>query len=224
MWKMLLRSAALVLGMAATTSCTYRGGDIGDPIVRKFHWFSYVEGEDIRATCAPDTPDRYRLVYNGLYHEQLRLYDLDALRRLLVSRVVGDAHLKDVDPKNLTAPWQAEETRVPLDEAAFAALVDRFAASGMFAPPPVGLELPAQSFFWTAAWCRDGRYGFTAWKYPSPAFAAITFAEPLFALDGSAVAVNRAGPVPFDPQFADRARRGEVTDFTLKVGRSGLVR
>ncbi|MEW5726473.1 MAG: hypothetical protein AB1918_01470 [Pseudomonadota bacterium] len=220
---MLSRPAAIILGMMALASCTYRGGDIGDPVTRKFHWFSYVEGEDIRATCQPGTPDRFRLVYNGLYHEQLRMYDLDSLRRLLVTRVAGDADLKDVDPKDLAAPWRADESRVQLDQATYDDLTARFAASGMFAAPPVGLTLPARSYHWTAAFCRDGAYGFTAWKHPSPAFAAITFDDALFALDATGIPVNAAKPVPIDPQFEDRVRRNEATDFTLKVGRSGLV-
>ena len=32
---------------------------MGDPLTRKFHWFSYVAGDDIRATCRPGDPDRF---------------------------------------------------------------------------------------------------------------------------------------------------------------------
>lgn len=220
---MLVRMTIVCLTAAGLAACTYRGGDIGDPAVRKFHWFSFVEGEDIRAHCGPATPDRYRLVYNGIYQEQLRIYELDSVRRLLVANVTGDMNLGAFDADDLLAPWRAREARIPLDEAGWNRLVASFEQSGVFAPPPVGLSLPARSYFWTAAWCRDGRYGFTAWKHPSPAFDRLSFDEALFALDTTGVPVNTPKPVPFDPQWEDNARRGQVTDFTLKVSERGLV-
>lgn len=218
------RLTGAVLLMAALAACTYRGGDIGDPAVRKFHWFSFVEGEDIRTHCAPGTPDRYRVVYNGIYTEQLRIYEIDALQRRLKVNVTGDGDASTIDPQDLLGPWRADRADVPLDEAAFNRLVASFEQSSMFAPPPVGLELPARSYFWTAAWCRDGRYGFTAWKHPSPRFDAIAFDTILFGLDPTGVPVAKAGPIGFDPQWEDRRRRNEVTDFTLKVAPNGLVR
>lgn len=218
------RMIAAVLAIATVSACAYRGGDIGDPITRKFHWFSFIEGEDIRATCQTGTPDRFRLVYNGIYDEQLRIYELDALRGLLLVRVVQQGSAARLSSDDPLAPWRAVEEKVQLDEAAYAGLVDSFAAAGMFQPPPVGLELPSRSYYWTAALCKDGRYGFTAWKHPSAAFDALAFARNLFALDPTGIAVNEAKPIPFDPQWEDSARRLQVTTFTLKVGQAGLVR
>lgn len=220
----LSRITVAVLGLSALTACAYRGGDIGDPLVRKFHWFSFVEGEDIRGSCQQGTPDRYRLVYNGIYHEQLRIYEVDSLRRILVANVSGGADVSTIDPQDPAGPWRAQEARIPLDDQTYGRLIASFAAGGLFGPAAVGLSLPARSYFWTAAFCRDGRYGFTAWKHPSAAFDALPFDDILFALDTTGVAVKAAGPVPFDPQWEDRARRNEVTDFTLKVGANGLVK
>lgn len=214
---------AAVLALATLSACAYRGGDIGDPITRKFHWFSFVEGEDIRATCQPGTPDRFRLVYNGIYDEQLRIYELDALRRLLVVRVARPGDSGRLSSDDLLAPWRAAEEKVPLDEAAYAGLLSAFDAGGMFQPPPVGLELPSRSYFWTAALCKDGRYGFTAWKPPAADFDTLAFARTLFALDPTGIPVNEPKPVRFDPQWEDQARRLQVVTFTLKVGQTGLV-
>lgn len=221
---MIARMTGLILAVSFLGACAYRGGDIGDPVVRKLHWFSIVEGEDIRAHCAPGTPDRYRLVYNGIYTEHLRIYEFDSIRRNLRINVVGDLDVGTIDPADLKGPWRADRADVMLDQDTYDRLVQSFAESGMFAPPPVGLDLPARSYFWTAAWCRSGAYGFTAWKHPSPAFDSITFDRALFALDPTGIPVAQAGPVPFDPQWEDRRRRNEVTDFTLKVSGNGLVR
>lgn len=222
MISLLARISAALIGIAALASCAWTGGDIGDPLERKAHWFSFVEGEDIRATCAAGTPDRYRLVYNAVYDEQLRIYEVDALRRLLVIRVVNQGSVAHLSTADLLAPWRAVVAQVQLDQAGYDRLVQSFAQGGMFAPPPVGLELPSRSYHWTAASCRDGVYGFTAWKYPSAAFAAMGFDAQLFALDTTGVAVRPATEVPFDPLWEVKAKRGEVPVFSLRVTANGL--
>lgn len=224
MTALLLRMTGVVLAIAGLAGCAYRGGDIGDPVTRKFHWFSFVEGEDIRSSCQAGTPDRVRLVYNGIYDEQLRIYELDALRRVLAVKVVQQGQASRISSDDPLGPWRAEDRKVQLEPAAYDRLMAAFAASNMFAPPPVGLNLPSRSYYWTAATCKDGRYGFTAWKHPSAAFDAIAFTEPLFALDPTGIPVNQAKAVRLDPQWEDMARRGEVTSFTLTVGKHGLMR
>ena len=223
MTSVLVRFSAAVLGLAALASCTWRGGDIGDPLERKAHWFSFVEGDDIRATCDAGTPDRYRLVYNAVYDEQLRIYELDALRRLLVIRVVNQGSGARLSSADLLAPWRAVEAKVQLDQGRYDELVRAFGRGGMFAPPPVGLELPSRSYFWTAAMCKDGRYAFTAWKHPSAAFAAMGFDRELFALDTTGIPVNQAKEVPFDPIWEAKAKRLEVPVFSLRVTANGLM-
>jgi hypothetical protein len=210
--------------LSAMTACSYRGGDIGDPLVRKSQWFSFVDGEDIRASCAAGTPDRFRLVYNAVYDEQLRIYEVDSLRRLLVIRIVGRGEAARLSFQDPAAPWRAHEEKVQLDQTTYDRLVASFAQGGMFSPPPVGLDLPSRSYHWVAALCRNGAYGLTAWKYPSPAFDAMGFDRNLFALDPSGVPVREAGPVPFDPQWEDKARRLEVPAFSFKVTERGLLR
>src|ERR1700751_6126832 len=62
---------------AGLAACSYRG-DIDNPVVRKVSWFSYLDGTDIRAACTEGAQDRYRLVYNVRYEEQLRSYEVVA--------------------------------------------------------------------------------------------------------------------------------------------------
>jgi hypothetical protein len=210
--------------VAALVACASDGNDISTPLGRKFHWFSFVQGEDIRASCQPGLPDRYRLVYNGIYDEQLRIYEWDSAQRRLLVRVTQPGSVARIGVSDPLGPWRAEEDRVPLDQPTYDRLVAQVAASGAFGPPAVGLDLPSRSYFWTAATCHDGQYRFTGWRYPSAGFDALTFPATLFGLDRSEVAVNGPGPVPFDPLWEDRRKRGEVTDFTMKIGAAGLVR
>src|SRR5258708_39640919 len=67
----------LFLGLAglALAGCTYSGG-IDNPLVRKFEWFSYVAGDDIRSKCGPGSPPQYRLGLNPHWDEQVRASDL----------------------------------------------------------------------------------------------------------------------------------------------------
>lgn len=219
-----LRLAAAFAGLAALSACTWNGGDIGDPLQRKVHWFSFVGGDDIRASCAAGTPDRFRLVYNAVYDEQLRIYEVDSLRRVLTVHAINPGSAARLSTDDLLGPWRSVEAKVQLDQPGYDALVQSFAQGGMFAPPPVGLELPSRSFHWVAATCRDGKFGLTAWKYPSVAFAAMGFDAKLFALDSTGVAVNPPREVGYDPIWEDKAKRLEVPVFSFHVTADGLLK
>lgn len=218
------RKLGAVILVLALAGCTYGGGDMGDPLARKFHWFSYVAGDDIRATCQPGTPDRFRLVYNGRYDQQLRLYEVDSVRRVLSAKVTAPGSAARLSGDDLLAPWRAQEGKVPLDQAGYDALVGALEAAGTFGPPAVGLELPSHGYHWSAASCRDGRFRFTGWAYPQTDLMALPFAARLFAADPTGIAVNPPGPIAYDPQYEDKLKRGEVTSFRLKVGAEGMVR
>lgn len=211
---------AFALGSA---SCSYHGGDMAEADTRRLHWFSFVDGEDIRATCAPGTPDRFRLVYNGLYDEQVRIYEVDPIRRVLAVTVSQQGKMAAFDPSDLLAAWRGTKNKTQLDEAGYSRLIQSFEDSRMFASPPVGLSLPSHSFFWTAAFCHNGHYGLTAWKSPSAGWDGVTFDKLLYALDETGIPVNAARPVSVDPVRETMVRRGEITDFTLQVGPRGLV-
>ena len=46
------------------------------PVIRKFTWFSYIGADDIREKCKYSSNPQYRFVYNGVYNEQVRTYDI----------------------------------------------------------------------------------------------------------------------------------------------------
>ena len=69
---------ALVLGLGLVlvlSACTYRAGDEDNPIRRSFSWFSYLNADDLRSACTRGAPERYRIVYNAVWQEQVRTYD-----------------------------------------------------------------------------------------------------------------------------------------------------
>lgn len=218
--------AAIVLTPLLAACSAVGQRDVGTAWDRKVYWFSYVAGDDIHKTCAPGTPDRFRLIYNGIYDQQVRLYDIDGLQRVLsvsVSRPTSLFRLT-VSGDDPLAAWIAARSQAQLSPADYDRLMAAFTQSGLFAPPPVGLDLPARSYFWTAAFCHDGHFGFTAWRYPSDGFAHINFDKILFAFDRTGQALAAPGPIPLDPVWESERAQGQVEDFTLTVGRAGLVR
>jgi hypothetical protein len=217
------RLAISTLALAAALSgCAYSGGDIGNPLYRKAQWFSFVEGSDIAASCAADSPERFRLVYNARWDQQVRFYEWDSSARTLKISSVRPGNVASIELDDPLSPWRTDMASVPLDQAALDGLAAALDRSGAFGPPAVGLQLPSHSYYWTAATCRQGRYAFTAWAYPSASFDAALFPAALAALDPGRDKIIPPGPIPVDPFREYDRNRGAVFEFTLKVGASGL--
>ena len=217
----------VIAGAALAASCTY-SGSVDNPVLRKATWFSYVGGEDIRRDCRPGDLARYRLVYNAIWDEQVRAYDLlqsaTGEGALLFATVFKGGGLDIVQALSPGAGrWGGERADRRLDEATYRDLVAAIERSGLNAPSPDGLRLYSFSFFWVAMGCVDGRFHFNAWDHPADRFNRIAFAQPLFALDNTGVPVNPARPI----NLAERrgwayAGSHEKTNFELMVGVNGL--
>ena len=235
----LIRSAARRLACAAPTAlavaaaawlagCTYTGG-LETPGVTKLAWFSYLNGDDIRAACGPDAPLHYRLVRNGGYNEQLRAYEVvgdGAQGAYLTARVqegsgIPIARLTLADIKG-PAGWVRSQRR--LDAAALDRLDAALASSGAFGAPPEGLRLASEQFYWIFVGCRAGKVYFNAWLYPSPRFERLRFPELLLRYDDTGIPPNPLRAV--SPLL--QARQGGRSEdrppsFNLQVGAEGLV-
>ena len=70
---LLMFCAALVLG-----ACEYveRPENAAE---RRFTWFSYLVGEDLKESCRSHAPPRYRFIYNAIFSEQVRTYEINGL-------------------------------------------------------------------------------------------------------------------------------------------------
>jgi hypothetical protein len=218
--------------LVLTGGCTYREGGVGSPISRKFQYFSYLGGDDLRNGCVAGAPARYRLVYNANYDEQVRTYDL---RRnapgggaTLTTQVFGGggnlaAGFNPLDPQG---PWRGSSAQTQLDEATYLQLIRTIEASGFGEPAPSGLSLPSWAFYWAVAACANGQFHYNAWLYPTQRYERVQFDKILFAQDKTGVAVNpprhlneaeyrlRSGAYKDDPTYAP---------FEVKVGDNGLV-
>jgi len=200
-------------------------GPADNPIVRKFSWYSYLEGGDIRAGCGPGAANQYRLVYNGVFTEQVRTYDVSADGRLDVGVIEPASldHLSVSSLGDLLNPWRAKTASRVLSPEQLTSLTDALQHDGAFGTPAVGTELSSRGFYWTIAACHAGQYHFTALAWPSPAWDGATFPDVLFTLDPSAIAMNPprdTGPL----RSTTRRTRGNfVNEFHTKVGENGLA-
>jgi len=211
--------------LAGLVSACASQGPTDNPLARKISWFSYLEGGDIRAACGPNASNSYRLVYNGVFTEQVRTYDLGADRRLNVG-VIGAAEVSQFDVSTLSGllnPWRAKAAIRNLSDAETARITAALERDGAFGAPAVDTELSSKGFFWTIAACHEGAYHFTALAWPSPAWDNMTFDDVVFDLDPSPIAVNP--PRKTDTaRDAKRGRYGHVieNEFHTKVGENGL--
>ena len=61
-----LRKCFIAFLLLLPAGCTTRGAE-HDPIARTLTWYSYLNGDDLRAACTAGATDRYRLVYNAIW-------------------------------------------------------------------------------------------------------------------------------------------------------------
>ena len=231
-------AAALGLTLAITPAAWAQRPDrtVEQPIVRSLNWFSYVASEDIRAACRPGSRNRVRLIYNALWEEQVRTYELflqpDGTAGLNVGVLVDQGSATNVSSITIgelgdaTSPWRMRRGQRLLSAADTGELMGLLQSSNAFGPPRDGLRLPDNDFWWTVASCRNGVWGFQAYHYPTDRFTNVRFAEKLFALDNVGVAVNRPrnlepAELRRDPIML-RPGRERADRWMLVVGKDGL--
>lgn len=220
---MRLKPLFFVLQFVLLAACAYTGG-ADDPGVRKFTLFSMLNGDDIRGKCGQQPGyERYRIVYNGLYEEQFRSYELVRGPRdghVLKSSAANAANLAEVKLNDLLAPWRSTVSERQLKDHEFTIMTDLLAESGFFKPSPVGLRFASDNFWWLAVGCRGGQIFFQVWLYPETDLLKLPFARPLLAMDGTGVALNP----PRHPTSNLPPMKSSDDDrkFNLRVGENGL--
>lgn len=222
------KAAAMAVSLLALAGC----GSVGptdNPLARKLTWFSYLNGDDLRSRCGKDGADRFRLIFNADYNRHVRTYDVvgDADR----GGAAVEAHVieaTDLARMTLTDPFSAARGRtatLQLTAAQYERFIGRLRDDGAFDPPPQGLRLPSNGFYWLINGCRAGQWFFTAFPYPSSRFTDARFPELLRGLDPTGVAF----PGLPEPDDAPRSlpSSGQLADggvfFEIQVGRDGLV-
>jgi hypothetical protein len=194
------------------------GCSLDNPLGRSLGWFSYLDAADIRNNCAGGTGERYRLIYNAVWGEQVRSYDVAAApgdaSASLGARVFFPENLNEINLRDPLDLYRGRLGTVALSPADMAEFRQSLRASDFEAPTPRGLILRSNDFYWIIAACRDGVFHYNAYAYPSARFAAIRFDHWLFEHDPTGVAVSSPG---------QRAEDAPHVYFEMMLGAHGLV-
>jgi hypothetical protein len=215
----ILRALFTLILVIFTVSCTYKGG-VENPVTRKFTWFSYVNGDDIRKVCAELGADRYRFVYNGIYQRQTRTYDVFFHTGKIKITVNGEANLRNTSLNDLFSPWRATTSEIDVERKVLKEIKNSLISSAALQPAPTGLRLYSDKFHWTVAACVEGEFYFNGYLWPSKRWEAMTFDDLLLSLDNTGVALEepkRLSPLDIWGSMSD------VNPFLLEVGKNGLV-
>jgi hypothetical protein len=176
------------IGLAAAVALLLPGcasfGPAEEADARKLTWFSYVNGEDLRAQCSREEPDRYRLIYNSKSNAQLRTYEVRASGgdegaggAVVEARIIPTEALWGRGPEEALDTGRAASMRLYLTPDQFEQLTMKLAESGVFSGPSVELRAQSGGVFWLASGCHDGTYFLTAFSNPSDRFENIGLGE-----------------------------------------------
>ena len=199
-----VRGVAILLGAAVLLAACASDGSIDNPVERRFSWFDYISGGDLRRACASGSPaaqGAYRFVEYRNRAEQVRIYELrpgaggGEGARLRAHVLEGPIRFSRwplfTDPLH---PWQGEKAETRLGEAQVQAIASDAAEGGLLEPPPVGRTLASRSFFWLVAACREGTgFAFQVWEWPDAGYRGRDFAEILHGADPTGIPLN---PLP----------------------------
>lgn len=220
-----LLTAALAIG-----GCQY-AGPAGDPVSRNVTWFDYVGAEGLKAACGPGASTRLRFVYNGIYDQQIRSYDIHELPRgrgaALSAWARGDGDLtRGVELPDILSPWRGKRVESVMNPQAVADLRAALRRDRFTDFKPVGLRLPSNEFYWIVTGCIDGRFHANAWMYPSDRFKKLSFPAVLQANDRTGIDFRKARPVnqrEDDPYRHEGNRSPSDDTFHIQLGANGIV-
>jgi hypothetical protein len=237
-------AGALALSLSGLMAgCAYHGdsaSNLDNPAIQKFAWFSFLDGNDIREACAaqgstggPKAPARYRLVYNGQYEKQLRIYEIEAQPSggaNLRARTKGGTNLANWwinDTSDLLAPWRWRESTAALSSEEMAQFRKALTESGYGSGAPQGLRLPSQDFYWVASGCEAGQFHFYAWRAKKGRLDDARFQDFLLRHDGTGLAFRKPYVLGIEESSNYRPAGGKngrnpSSNFTVEVSGEGI--
>ena len=210
-------------------SCSYDGG-VEHPVIRKFSWFSYIAAEDIQKRCDRSFGSEYRFVYNGVYDEQVRTYDIFPAsndRYDIKTNVTGEAEFSsislDLEHPDLFKPWRPKSSVTNVSAKDIAILEKTLKNIGFFTSRPPLRALSSSEFYWVVSACIDGKFNQNAYFWPDERFTKAQFPKLLNMWDFTDVPINqpRQSSNLNDSGAADNDNH--KSHFNLNFNRYGLL-
>lgn len=228
---MKLTLISLLTATLTLTGCQY-GGPAGDPVSRNLTWMDYVAGGSLQRACGPGASTRLRFVYNGIYDQQIRSYDVRELSSgrgaAMSAWARGDGDLtQGIELPNLLSPWQGKRVESVLPAQVMSDLRGALTKDRFETFKPAGLRLPSNEFYWVVTGCIDGRFHANAWMYPSDRFKNLAFPAILRENDRTGIPLRKARPLnqrEDDPTRHEGDRSPSDSVFFIQLGANGIVR
>ena len=194
------KASLATLMIAGLAGCTFaQTSDVSNPLVRKASWFSYLNADDLRQSCAAgDAEGQIRIVYNADYYKEVRVFELTPYPGFeefnLTTRVFGPIQVKDINVE-VNAPLGAfggEEAVDRINRDSYLAITDALQAEGFGTQSRDGLRLYSDDFYWVAIGCSSGGITLGAWASGVDDLRALSFPDVLAKLSS----VEKDLPVP----------------------------
>ena len=216
------RGGLTLVALAVLGACAPHGA-VTSNLGRLPTWNRYLAGDDVRQACEAGGPDRIRFVYNAVWREQVRAYEVAVTDYgARVDQFVWGAGALIAASAN-GPELAATKASVGIDKARLARLEQAMAESGVDGPAPAGAFLRSDNFYWVVASCRAGRFHFNAFQSGDGRFEALSFPAQLIDADRTGVAVNPPRRLDLPPLAG--APAGAFDDdrpFTVHVSDNGL--
>lgn len=223
-------SKLVILAALMLSACAYEGG--GDqPVIRKFTWFSFIAGDDIAHQCGRVPGERYRFVYNGVYNEQVRSYDIKPAeqgRYQIKINVTEEADITsfslNLGNPDIFQPWRPKVSATNVSASDVAILRKTLKNAGFFDSPPPDQNLPSIGFYWVVSACRDGKFHQNAYLWPDKKFTQAQFGKLLSAWDFTDIPINPPRETSNFSIYGTNDTDEYRNHFDLRVGSNGLLR
>lgn len=200
-----------------------------NPILRNLTWSRYVAGDDIRHQCMAGAPDRWRFVYNGIYDEQVRTYDIERYPGpngdgVITARVKGRGEVAEFLPFEPFGPWRGKIAQGYISAAALADMDQAAMSVGLDRITKPGTRLRSDNFYWVATACRNGVFFVHAWQQPQDTLAALGFSVILLGHDHTGIPYNAPRQLSLGPFGNSYVDRGELTShFQFVILKDGTI-
>lgn len=212
------------LALFSLAGCASEGTS-DNPVERKLSWFSYLNGDDLRTACRPGSDDRFRLIFNGRYDDQVRIYDValnggrpEIKEKVLTSFIVNQGFTLESFGNRLSG----QDYTVGLSSSDHDRLWSALEQAGAFKTAERGTRLPSNELWWTVTGCHQGQVFFQVWP-ETQASGPPSFALVISSLDPSGLPFPSSAPPAITSLDSprDRSKNG---DFIMEVGDGGFVK
>lgn len=179
------------------SSCSYQR-EIEHPVMRKFTWFSYIAATDIQKRCDRSSGLEYRFVYNGVYDEQVRTYDIShvgADRYEIKTNVSDEVDISsislDLRRPDLFKPWRTKSSVTNVSINDIEMLTKTLKNIGFFNSSPPLRSFSSIEFYWIVSTCINGRFNQNGYFWPDEKFKTAQFPKLLHLWDFTDVPFNQ---------------------------------